>query len=277
MNDQLPGEAHTDPMTADGTTADPLASVAYWQEQALIYATELQHLYKSERAGRARLAEAQAQLMKYATDLRIAFQAERERRQELQRAYLETIHMLAAAVEARDPYTGGHLERVTRYTIALGRALNWSREDLNIAEMGAILHDIGKIGIRDAILCKEGPLTAEEWAHMREHPVIGARILEGITFLRPVIPYVRHHHERYDGTGYPDGLRGEAIPIGGRLIAVADAFDAMTTSRPYRQALPVEDALAELRRAAGSQLDPVIVEAFLAAYARGEIIPDCVE
>ena len=262
------GGAMAKPAHRDRDTA---ATAAYWQEQAQVYAAELQHIYKNERSGRAALESAQAQLMRYADDLRVAFQAERARRQEIQLAYLETIRMLAAAVEARDPYTGGHLERVTHYALAIARSLGWTGERITEAEMGAILHDIGKIGIHDAILRKAGPLTDEEWVHMRSHPVIGTQILRGISFLEPVIPYVRHHHERWDGKGYPDGLAGENIPIGGRLIAVADAFDAMTSSRPYRPALPVDAALAELRSSTGRQLDPRIVEAFMSAYDRGEI------
>src|SRR5579884_2269070 len=253
---------------------DPATTAKYWQQQAHLYAAELQHIYKNERSGREALASAQAQLMRYADDLRVAFQAERTRRQEIQRAYLETIRMLAAAVEARDPYTGGHLERVTHYALVIARALGWTGERLSETEMGAILHDIGKIGIQDAILRKAGPLSPEEWEHMRTHPIIGTQILRGITFLEPVIPYVRHHHERYDGKGYPEGLAGEDIPIGGRLIAVADAFDAMTSSRPYRPAMCAEAALAELRSSAGTQLDPKIVDAFMVAYQRGEIRPE---
>ncbi|MGH2461371.1 MAG: HD-GYP domain-containing protein [Chloroflexota bacterium] len=250
---------------------DPIASVNYWRDQAHLYAAELQRIYKNERSGRVALESAQAQLMRYADDLHVAFQSERQRRQEIQRAYLETIRMLAAAVEARDTYTGGHLERVTRYSLAIARDLGWTGERLNEAEMGAILHDIGKIAIRDSILRKDGALSPEEWEHMKTHPVIGAQILRGISFLDPVVPYVRHHHERFDGRGYPDRLAGEAIPIGGRLIAVADTFDAMTSTRPYRPALSAEVALAELRTASGSQLDPSVVDAFIRAYRRGEI------
>lgn len=256
---------------SEGHDDDPMASATYWRDQALLYAAELQHIYRNERSGRAALEAAQAQLMRYADDIQIAFQSERQRRQEIQRAYLETIRMLAAAVEARDQYTGDHLERVTRYSLAIARNLGWTNERLNEVEMGAILHDIGKIGIRDAILRKTGALSTEEWEHMKTHPVIGAQILLGISFLEPVVPFVRHHHERFDGSGYPDRLAGEDIPIGGRLIAVADAFDAMTSTRPYRQALSVVDALAELRAASGSQLDPVVVGAFIRAYQRGEI------
>lgn len=247
------------------------ARATYWREQARHLAADLKSADQSEKSSRSALEASQAQLMRYADDLRIAFQSERSRRQELQRAYLDTIRMLAAATEARDPYTGGHLERVTGYTLAIARALGWSHEQLDQAEMGAILHDIGKIAIRDAVLRKTGPLLPEEWAHMRTHPEVGARILRGISFLEPIIPYVRHHHERFDGTGYPDGLAGEDIPIGGRLIAVADAFDAMTSTRPYRPARSDEVALAELRAGAGSQFDPQIVEAFADMHCRSTV------
>ncbi len=247
------------------------ASVAYWQNQAQVYATELQRIYKNEKSGRAALESAQAQLMRYADDIHVAFQAERQRRQEIQRAYLETIRMLAAAVEARDRYTGGHLERVTRYSLAIARNLGWAGDRLNEVEMGAILHDIGKIGIPDAILRKNGALSPEEWQHMKAHPIIGAEILRGISFLEAVVPYVRHHHERYDGKGYPDALAGDEIPVGGRIIAVADTFDAMTSTRPYREALSIAVAINELKSAAGTQFDPAIVDAFARAYERGEI------
>ncbi|HVC33265.1 MAG TPA: HD-GYP domain-containing protein [Chloroflexota bacterium] len=259
----------SEPERDDGLSA----TAAYWQEQAHVYAAELQRIYKNERSGRAALASAQAQLMRYADDLHVAFQAERSRRQEIQRAYLETIRMLAAAVEARDPYTGGHLERVTRYALAIARSLGWDHERLGEAEMGAILHDIGKIGIQDAVLRKPGPLSPDEWVHMKTHPVVGAQILHGISFLEPVIPYVRNHHERFDGKGYPDGQSGDNIPIGGRLVAVADAFDAMTSNRPYRNALSVDVALAEIESSAGTGFDPAVVEAFMRAYRAGEILP----
>jgi HD-GYP domain-containing protein (c-di-GMP phosphodiesterase class II) len=244
----------------------------FWREQAQLYEAELRHARQVEQATRAALDTAQAQLLRYAEDVRSTYHAERARRQEIQRAYLETIRMLAAAVEARDPYTGNHLERVTHYSLVIATTLGWRGDSLRQVEMGAILHDIGKINIHDAVLRKPEPLSVEEWAHMRTHPEIGSRILGGISFLKPIIPYVRHHHERFDGTGYPDGLRGQDIPIGGRLIAVADTFDAMTTTRSYRGALPVSVALAELRAQAMHQFDPEIVDAFLRAYEHGDIV-----
>ena len=257
----------------DGLNYDdnPLAVATYWEKQAHLYASELQRIYQAERTEREALESAQAQLLRYAEDVRLTFQAERARRQQIQQAYLETIRMLAAAVEARDPYTGGHISRVTRLCLTIARRLGWHSEQLSQVEMGAILHDIGKINIDDAILRKPAKLSDEEWAQMRQHPEIGSQILRGISFLEPVVPYVRHHHERFDGTGYPDGLVGENIPIGGRLIAVADAFDAMTSDRPYHPGMPFPPAVAEICRMAGRQFDPVIVRAFVEAYEAGEV------
>jgi HD-GYP domain-containing protein (c-di-GMP phosphodiesterase class II) len=242
-----------------------------WRRQARRFEAELRQARQNEAAALRALQTAEAQLLRYAEDVHATYHAERARRQEIQRAYVETIRMLASAVEARDPCTGNHLERVTNYCLAIALRLGWTGDRLRQVEMGAILHDIGKINIEDAILRKPAALTPEEWEHMRQHPDIGARILGGISFLEPVLPYVRHHHERFDGKGYPDGLRGKEIPIGGRLIAVADTFDVMTSTRPYRGALPVEAALDELRAKSGLQFDPEIVEAFFDAFEAGEI------
>ncbi len=250
---------------------NPLALADYWKRQAELYASELHRIYQTERTEREALESAQAQLLRYAEDVHVTFQAERARRQQIQQAYLETIRMLAAAVEARDPYTGGHINRVTRFCLAIARRLGWHGEQLSHVEMGAILHDIGKINVDDAILRKPARLTPEEFERMRRHPDIGSQILRGISFLEPVIPYVRHHHERFDGTGYPDRLAGEEIPIGGRLVAVADAFDAMTSERPYHKAQPPAEAIAELQAMAGRQFDPEIVRVFVEAYNAGEI------
>lgn len=173
--------------------------------------------------------------------------------------YLETMHALAAAIDAKDPYTRGHSARVTSYSLRIARQLDLPTQALDTVMYAAILHDVGKIGISEAILCKPGLLTQPEKEHMDRHPVIGANIVEGVAFLRQAQPCILHHHERYDGSGYPAGLRGEAIPLGARIIAVADAFDAMTTDRPYRAALSLAEALAELQRDAGQGLDPALV------------------
>jgi len=194
------------------------------------------------------------------------------------RIFIHTSIALAAAIDARDPYTHGHTERVTNYCIAIAKELygipemaNYKnfRETLQIA---ALLHDIGKIGIPDHVLNKHGRLTPEEYEEVKKHSIIGATILHPIKELGDVAREVRHHQECYDGSGYPDGIRGNNIPLVARIISVADAFDAMTTNRPYRAKKSVEEALFELKRCSGTQFDPVIVSAFLLAYEKGNIL-----
>lgn len=176
--------------------------------------------------------------------------------------YLDTIKALAAAVDAKDPYTAGHIDRVSNYSIATGEVLQLSEEEMTALRYGSILHDVGKIGIADAILGKPAPLTREEFEIMSTHADIGSRMLEGIKFLEKARVIARHHHETWDGKGYPDGLKGEEIPRAARIVGAVDAFDAMTTDRPYRKALSVEFALTELRNKAGIQFDAEVVEAF---------------
>ncbi len=184
---------------------------------------------------------------------------------ELKETFYGTIEALAETIEKRDPYTGGHTKRVMEYSLAIGRELGLSESELEALKLAAILHDIGKIGIRDKILLKEDKLTEEEAMVMNMHPKYGAEILEHIKQLRDVIPGIRGHHERYDGTGYPDHLRGEEIPLFARIISVADAYDAMTTDRPYRKALNKEFVYEELRRSSGRHFDPEVVNAFIKA------------
>jgi HD-GYP domain-containing protein (c-di-GMP phosphodiesterase class II) len=178
--------------------------------------------------------------------------------------FLSIITVLAQAVELRDDYTGGHTNRVSQYAQMLGRQLNVSSNDLRWIRLGTPLHDIGKIGIDDAILKKPGPLTPEEFKIMQSHTVKGATILGTIPDLAPVIPIVRSHHERWDGQGYPDALAGEAIPRLARIVAVADTFDAMTSDRPYRDGMAPEVAFAEVQKQSGKQFDPQCASAFLA-------------
>lgn len=187
-----------------------------------------------------------------------------------QRAFVETVTALAEAVEKRDPYTGGHLQRVVAYSLLLGNELGLEVDDLENLRLGATLHDIGKLGVPDGVLLKAGPLDDAEAAVMRRHPVDGAAIISRIESLRPLVPIVRNHHERMDGRGYPDRLAGEAIPLPARVVAVADTFDAMTTSRPYREALSREVAAAEIRRVAGLHLCERVVESFERLYRRGD-------
>jgi putative two-component system response regulator len=181
-------------------------------------------------------------------------------------AHLQTVIMLANVIETRDPYTAGHLERVRRLALNLAFALNWNTEDIAILEFGAILHDIGKIVVPSQVLKKSGPLTKEEWKLMRQHPEVGAKMLEGVDHLKAAVPYVLNHHEWWNGSGYPGGLKGEKIPREGRLLAIADAFDAMTTNRPYHSSMPAADALDELARYRGIYFDPDMVDAFIQTY-----------
>lgn len=190
---------------------------------------------------------------------------------ELKQAFLDTVRVIANAVEARDPYTAGHTGRVTHIAVEIARELGWSREQLEYLEIGALLHDIGKIGVADTILRKPQELTTDEYTTIQQHPVVGAQMLKGVSVLRPALPYILYHHERYDGTGYPFGLRGQEIPIEGRLLTVADTFDAMTSTRPYRQALSPQQALAEIRRHRGTQFDPEVVDALIRVYERGRL------
>lgn len=187
---------------------------------------------------------------------------------ELKRAFTETVRVMTNAIEARDPYTRGHTERVTHLALGIARELGWSRERLETLEIGALVHDIGKIGVSDSILRKPARLTKQEYAKMKTHPVLGAAMLEGVSMLRPILPYILYHQERYDGTGYPFGLKGTEIPVEGRLLAVVDTFDAMTSDRPYRKGLSQEVAIAEIVRHRATQFDPDIVDALLRVFNR---------
>jgi diguanylate cyclase (GGDEF)-like protein/putative nucleotidyltransferase with HDIG domain len=181
----------------------------------------------------------------------------------LDRAYMGTAEALAAALEAKDSYTASHSQAIANRTEAVGRRLGMLEPDLRTLRYGAIFHDIGKIAIPEAILEKRGPLTAKELELVERHTVVGERILSSVDFLRDVLPLVRHEHERWDGCGYPDHLAGEEIPLGARVILACDAFDAMTTDRPYRDAMSVREARDELRANAGTQFDPLVVGALL--------------
>ena len=207
-------------------------------------------------------ASRQRQLERYAADLREVFKQERARAQELRRSYRATVRALSNAVEARDAYTGKHAERVTAYGMELARAVGLSIEESPQIEFGFLLHDIGKVAVPDAILFKTSKLTEKEYALIAQHPVVGAEILRDVDFIGEGKLVVRHHHERWDGDGYPDGIAGEDIPLASRITLVCDAWHAMTSDRPYRRRMSVGSALAELRRNAGSQFDPAVVAAF---------------
>jgi putative nucleotidyltransferase with HDIG domain len=181
----------------------------------------------------------------------------------VQEAYLATVRALAAAVDAKDPYTRGHSDGVAAYALQIGEEMRLSAEQMVSLEMAAYLHDIGKIGISEDILLKPGKLTDAEMSQMRHHPLIGANILKPVAFPWPIAPIVRHHHEHYNGEGYPAGLRGEEIPVLARVLTVADAFEAMVADRPYRRGRSHQEAILELRRCAGTQFDPRVVDAFI--------------
>jgi HD-GYP domain-containing protein (c-di-GMP phosphodiesterase class II) len=191
--------------------------------------------------------------------------------QELEEMFFQTAESLADAIEKRDPYTGGHTQRVTLYSQAIAKFLQLKPLEKKWLKIASVLHDIGKIGIEDHILKKPERLSPEEFNMIKRHSDMGAEIIEHIRQLRESIPGVKYHHEHVNGKGYPDGLRGEEIPILAKIVAVADTYDAMTTDRPYRKAMEKEAAIEELRRCSGTQLDKEVVEAFIQAYQRGEI------
>src|SRR6201989_679958 len=217
---------------------------------------ELVRLRAELRRREREAADKELQLERYAADLREVFKQERTRAQELRRSYRATVRALSNAVEARDAYTGKHAERVTAYGMELARAVGLSVEQSPQIEFGFLLHDIGKVAVPDAILFKTSRLTEEEYALIALHPVVGAEILRDVEFIGEGQLVVRHHHERWDGMGYPDGLAGDEIPLAARVFAVADTLDALTTDRPYRPASGWEEARVEIGRHVGSQFDP---------------------
>jgi HD-GYP domain-containing protein (c-di-GMP phosphodiesterase class II) len=209
------------------------------------------------------------QLKIFAREVGVLYSAERVRTRELEHAletardmYVATMKSLAHVVEAKDPTTRGHLDRTAHYGLALARKVDPVLAERPEIAYGFFLHDIGKVGIPESILCKTTPLTELEWVVMRSHPNQGARIVEPIPFMGEAVEIVRSHHERFDGTGYPRGLRGYDIPLSARIFAIADSFDAMTSDRPYRSALTTDAAVAEILAGSGTQFDPVCVEAF---------------
>ena len=183
--------------------------------------------------------------------------------EQLQVTYVATLRSLIQILESKDPYTKGHTERVASYSLALATRLGLPPDDIRRILFGSLLHDVGKMGLRDDIINKPGPLTPEEWVQMKLHPVVGAQIVEKMEFLTGAIDIVRHHHESYDGKGYPDGLAGEQIPLHARIVTVADSFDAMTTDRPYRKALTIAEAVRRLEESSGVQFDPRIAKVFI--------------
>lgn len=183
--------------------------------------------------------------------------------EKLEKAYLESVQTLRYTVEAKDSYTRGHSDRVSEYSVLLGKYLNLPEETLNTLRIGGLFHDIGKIGVPDSILQKESKLTDDEYSEIKNHPSIGAHILSTATIFHDIIPIVKHHHEKYDGTGYPGRLQGENIPYLARIAAIADSFDAMTSRRTYRDSLPMDIVISEFKRCKGTQFDPKLADVFL--------------
>lgn len=252
-------------LTGAGTTEDAVVALRL---QADDYLTKPFHvdevLIAAERAVTHRRLLRESRLYHRRLEERVA-----EQSLQIQSMLVEALRTLAAAIEMRDDYTGGHVERVARYAVSTGRELGLSGEELRHLWVGALLHDVGKIAVPDAILRKPGPLTDEEYAVIRRHPETGAAIMRRSSFLAPGIPAALHHQERWDGGGYPAGLRGEEISLQGRIIAVVDTYDAICTHRPYREARSPEEAYAELRSCAGTQFDARVVEAFIRAAQAG--------
>jgi putative two-component system response regulator len=251
--------------------ADVATAVSALSVGAMDYLTKPFHL--DEVRARVRQALEKRRLIlenrgyQLGLEARVAEQARR-----LESLFLASIQSLADALEVKDPYTHGHSLRVSHYSVAIARAIGMSTDNIREIEIGGRVHDIGKIGVREAVLNKPGPLTDEEYQHIMTHPVVGWRILAPLLGDVPMaLNIVRWHHERYDGSGIPDGLVGDAIPIEARITAVADTFDAMTSVRPYRPGVPLPDTFAELRRCSGTQFDPVCVDAFFEALDAGAI------
>jgi putative nucleotidyltransferase with HDIG domain len=241
--------------------------------QALSYARDLKALYETARAreeevGRAhqRLHASYQQALKYAEDLRVVHAR-------LQRSVFQSLGALANALEAKDPYTRGHSQRVASFARQLAERANSSPGEARLVAQAGLLHDIGKIGVREEVLRKPGSLTSDEWAEMKSHPVIGAEIVAPLDFFSDGATLVRCHHERFDGSGYPDGLKGEEIPLGARVVAVADVYDALTSSRPYRKALSQGDALRMLDEMSGHGLDPLLAGLFIEGVSSGSLYP----
>jgi HD-GYP domain-containing protein (c-di-GMP phosphodiesterase class II) len=207
-------------------------------------------------------------LQKRNAELREALRELKEAKQEVENSYFSAMQSLAVALEAKDRYTAGHSQRVSRFAMMIARGLELPGPEVRTIGQIGLLHDIGKIGMDEAVLNKPGKLTSEEFEMVKQHPVIGAQILAPVRSLEGHISGIKHHHESWDGTGYPDGLKGESIPLPARIICVADSFDAMTSTRPYRPGRTLEEAILELRRCASIQFDAHCVEAFIAILQR---------
>ncbi|HEX7242443.1 MAG TPA: HD domain-containing phosphohydrolase [Longimicrobiaceae bacterium] len=252
-------------LTGAGTIEDAVGALRLQADDYLLKPFNLEEVsFAVERAlGHRRLVRENRFYQRHLEE-RVAEQA-----RQLETLFVDALLSLANAVEARDNYTGNHVERVARYAMSTGREMGLQGEELRHLWVGALLHDVGKIAVPDQILRKPGKLTEEEYEVIKRHPQIGAQIMERSAFLRPALPAVLHHQERWDGGGYPAGLSGEAISLQGRIIAVVDTFDAIVSTRSYREGRSDRVALEEIARCAGTQFDPAVVEAFRRAAEKG--------
>ncbi len=226
-----------------------------------------------EVGGAAEIAALSASFNRMSESIRDAFERVQRAARENRELFLSSIRALAEAIDAKDPYTRGHSERVARYAAAIAEEMDLTVEDVEKVRLAALLHDVGKIGVDDRIIRKPTALTEEEFEVMKTHPAKGAAIMGAIPQLADIIPGMKHHHEKWEGGGYPDGIRGEQIPMQARIVTVADTFDAMTTTRPYQKAMEIGYVVERIKSFSGIRYDPVVVAAFLGACARGKFVP----
>jgi putative nucleotidyltransferase with HDIG domain len=226
-----------------------------------------------EVSGTAEIADLSENFNVMSASIRDAFEKVQKAARENQELFLSSIRALAAAIDAKDPYTRGHSERVARYSSAIAKEMGLPADEARKVRLSALLHDVGKIGIDDRIILKPTALTDEEFELMKAHPVKGAAIMETIPQLADIIPGMKYHHEKWEGGGYPDGLKGEQIPMQARIVAVADAFDAMTTTRPYQKAMEVSYVLERLREMSQKRFDGAVVDALARSHAKGGLVP----
>jgi HD-GYP domain-containing protein (c-di-GMP phosphodiesterase class II) len=249
--------------------SDPIARLA-GSTRAI---SEGQYGSMVEVGGTSEMAELSESFNRMSASIRIAFDDVQRAARENRELFLASIRALAEAIDAKDPYTRGHSERVATYSAALAAEMGLPADEVEQTRLSALLHDVGKIGVDDRIIRKPTALTEEEFEAMKTHPIKGAAIMSAIPQLADVIPGMKYHHEKWSGGGYPEGLKGEQIPMQARIVSVADTFDAMTTTRPYQKAMEIDYVVERIRQLAGVRFDPVVVNAFLSAYQRRAIVP----
>lgn len=230
--------------------------------EAMGYEDEMEKLKKELENAKIKIEEMKQEIENDNIKIEIMKKKLEESELQTERAYLENIETLRYAEEVRNPYTRGHSERVSKYAVLIGNKMNLSDEEIRILRVGGLFHDIGKIGTPDSILLKESKLSDEEYDKIKRHPLIGAEILSNSQGFKDILPIVKYHHERFDGSGYPENLKGEEIPLLARITAVADSFDAMNSRRTYRDRLDLDKIVSEIEAGKGTQFDPDVVDAF---------------